>query len=70
MLADHLWQSTLFTVGAALLTVCLRPNRAAVRYRLWFAASVKFLVPFSWLIAIGGRFAIQQHGVRFISLAE
>ncbi len=57
MLADHLWQSTLFTVGAALLTVCLRPNRAAVRYRLWFAASAKFLVPFSWLIAIGGRFA-------------
>src|SRR5262249_46363899 len=30
-----------------------RPNRAHVRYALWFAASVKFLVPFSLLVSLG-----------------
>jgi len=52
----HLWQSTLFAAAAGLLTMCLRNNRAAVRYGVWLAASLKFLIPFSWLIAIGSRF--------------
>src|SRR5215471_3017018 len=56
-LANHLWQSTLFAAAAWLLTVALRKNRAAVRYRLWLAASVKFLVPFSLLIGTGSHFA-------------
>jgi bla regulator protein blaR1 len=56
-LENHLWQSTLCVAVAWLLTVALRKNRAAVRYWLWFAASVKFLIPFSWLASIGGKFA-------------
>lgn len=53
---DHLWQSTLFGAAAWLLTRCLRGNRAAVRYGVWLAASIKFLVPFSALMAVGARF--------------
>jgi TonB family protein len=52
-LADHVWQSTLFLVGAALLTLGLRKNQARVRYWVWLAASLKFLVPFTLLVAIG-----------------
>ena len=51
--ADHLWQSTLFVVIAGLLTLLLRKNHARARYWLWLAASVKFLIPFAWLVAIG-----------------
>lgn len=50
-LANHLWQSTLFAAAAGLLTLALRGNRAAVRYRLWLAASLKFLVPFGLLVS-------------------
>jgi bla regulator protein BlaR1 len=52
---NHLWQSTLFAAAAGLLTVALRKNRAPVRYWLWFAASAKFLVPFSLLLTIGNQ---------------
>ncbi|HEV8348022.1 MAG TPA: M56 family metallopeptidase [Vicinamibacterales bacterium] len=55
LLADHLWQSTLVTAVVALLTLALRRNRAQVRYALWLAASAKFLVPFSALVAIGAQ---------------
>jgi bla regulator protein blaR1 len=54
-LANHLWQSTLFTCVIALLTLLLKRNRAAVRYGLWLAASLKFLLPFSLLIALGSQ---------------
>jgi bla regulator protein blaR1 len=54
-LANHLWQSTLFACVVGLLTLILRRNRAAVRHGLWFAASVKFLVPFSLLIVLASR---------------
>ena len=53
LLLDHLWQSTLFAAAAGLLTLAFRANSAAVRYWLWFAASVKFLIPFSALTALG-----------------
>src|ERR1700722_637736 len=56
-LADHLWQSTLFAIAAALLTWALRNNRARARYALWLAASLKFFIPFSWLSAIGSQLA-------------
>jgi bla regulator protein blaR1 len=56
-LADHLWQSTLCTAVAWLLTFALRKNRAAVRYWIWLAASAKFLVPFSLLVNAGSHFA-------------
>src|SRR5579862_5884838 len=50
---NHLWQSTMFAVAAGLLTLGLRTNRAEQRHRLWLAASVKFLIPFSLLVGIG-----------------
>ena len=53
-LANHLWQSTVFALAAALLAFALRKNRAETRYWLWLAASLKFLIPFSILVAIGG----------------
>ena len=52
-LANHLWQSTLFASLAVLLAFALRKNRAETRYWLWLAGSLKFLIPFSLLIAIG-----------------
>jgi bla regulator protein blaR1 len=51
----HLWQSTLIIGVVWLMTLALRGNRAHVRHRLWLAASVKFLVPFSWLVSLGAR---------------
>lgn len=51
--ANHLWQSTAFAVAAWLVTLALRSNRARVRHAVWLAASLKFLVPFSLLIAAG-----------------
>jgi beta-lactamase regulating signal transducer with metallopeptidase domain len=53
MLLDHLWQSTLFAAAAGALTLLFRGHGAGVRHGLWFAASLKFLVPFSLLAAIG-----------------
>lgn len=54
-LMNHLWQSSLCAPVVWVLTFMLRKNRAAVRYSLWLAASVKFLIPFSLLVAIGGQ---------------
>jgi len=62
-MANHLWQSTLFAVVAAILASALRKNRARVRYRLWLAASVKFLIPFSLLISLGGHLARPRNSV-------
>ncbi len=56
LLLDHLWQSTLFAAAAGLLTLTLRGNGAKTRFWVWFAASVKFLVPFSVLTMLGGYF--------------
>jgi bla regulator protein BlaR1 len=53
LLANHLWQSTLFAGVAWLLTLVLRKNAARVRHWVWVAASVKFLIPFSLLITLG-----------------
>ena len=52
-LLNHLWQSTLVAVVAWLATLALRRDRAAVRYGVWLAASLKFLVPFGWLTTLG-----------------
>jgi len=49
-IGNHLWQSTLFAIAAGLLTLVCEKNHARARYWLWFAASVKFLIPFRcWL---------------------
>src|SRR2546425_12468641 len=55
-LANHLWQSTLFAGLVLLLTFAMRKNRAQMRYRLWLAASLKFLIPFSLLVGMGSQF--------------
>ena len=52
-LTNHLWQSTLFVLAAAMLAFALRTNGAHVRHAIWTIASLKFLLPFSWLIALG-----------------
>ena len=56
-LGNHLWQSTLFAVMAALLALLLRNHCARTRYWLWLAASVKFLIPFSLLASLGSHLA-------------
>jgi bla regulator protein blaR1 len=57
MIANHLWQSTAFALVAGLLTLAFRKHRAAVRCALWFAASLKFLIPFSLFVMAAGRLA-------------
>jgi uncharacterized protein (TIGR03435 family) len=52
-LANHLWQSTLFVALAGVLALALRKNSAQVRYWIWLVASLKFLLPFSLLVAMG-----------------
>jgi len=51
---NHLWQSTAFAAIVWAATLLLRRNHARLRYGLWLAASVKFLLPCSLLIALGG----------------
>jgi len=52
-LTNHLWQSTVVAIGAALVALALRRNQASTRHAVWLAASLKFLLPFSLLIALG-----------------
>ncbi len=52
-IAEHLIESTVFAGFIALVALYFANNRAAVRYGLWFAASVKFLIPFSLISAAG-----------------
>ena len=52
-IANHLWQSTLFALAMALLAVAFRHHHARTRYWLWFAASMKFLLPFYLLVLFG-----------------
>jgi bla regulator protein blaR1 len=56
-LANHLWQSTVFAAAVALATMFMRRNPARLRYWLWLAASLKFLIPFSVLVSMGGEIA-------------
>ncbi|PYR46442.1 MAG: hypothetical protein DMF89_22045 [Acidobacteria bacterium] len=51
--ANHVWQSTLFVAAVWLLALVLKKHHAQVRHWLWLAASIKFLVPFAALAAIG-----------------
>ena len=52
-IADHLWQSLLFCALGASLAYLARDNAAVVRLWLWRICSLKFLVPFSLLFALG-----------------
>jgi len=53
MVGNHVWQSTLFAMAAGALTLAFRRNQARVRFGIWLAASIKFLIPFSLLISLG-----------------
>jgi beta-lactamase regulating signal transducer with metallopeptidase domain/ankyrin repeat protein len=53
LVGNHLWQSTLFALAIWGVTLLLRRNSARLRYWLWLAASLKFLVPFALLAALG-----------------
>lgn len=71
-LANHLWQSTLFAVIAGCSTLFFSKNGARVRYLMWLAASVKFLVPFALLTAIGAQIPWtlgSVHRIELFSLA-
>lgn len=54
-LLNHLWQSTFFVAAVALTCLALRSNSPRLRYWLWLAASLKFLVPLSPLVDMGSR---------------
>lgn len=51
---DYLWQSTLFALVIAAMVPIFRKQGTATRFWLWFAASVKFLIPLSLLMRPGG----------------
>ena len=53
MIANHVWQSSWFAVAIAALTLAFRRSQAQIRFGLWLAASIKFLIPFSLLIGLG-----------------
>ena len=59
MLINHLWQSTIFAALVALVAIGLRKHSAQLRYWVWFAASIKFFVPFAALAALGRSFGWQ-----------
>jgi bla regulator protein BlaR1 len=52
---NHLLQSTLFAAAVGVANTTLRRNSPRLRYWLWLAASVKFLIPFSLLVSSGAR---------------
>ena len=58
---NHLWQSTLFAAAVALATAGLRRNSPRLRYWLWLAASVKFLIPFSLIVSTGARIELPRN---------
>jgi bla regulator protein blaR1 len=66
---NHLWQSTAFAGATALATLALRRNSPRLRFWLWLAASVKFLIPFSLLVATGARVKLPPDSPSFHAMA-
>jgi uncharacterized protein (TIGR03435 family) len=52
---NHVWQSTIFAAATAIAALVFRRHHATVRYWLWLTASVKFLIPFAVLAAVGSQ---------------
>ena len=52
-IVNHLWQSSCFTLLAGVLAFLLRKNSPKVRYWVWMSASLKFLIPFAFLVSFG-----------------
>jgi bla regulator protein BlaR1 len=59
-IANHIWQSTIVGLAATVLALMLRNNGASVRYWIWFAAAMKFLVPFAALTAVANALPLPQ----------
>ena len=57
-LAAHLWEATVIAALVGLLMLLLRRSGANLRYGLWFAASMKFFVPFSAMATLGSAIAM------------
>ncbi len=55
---DHLWQTTLFGVLALTAILVLKRAPARVRYVLWTAASLKFLIPSAALVWVAYQIGI------------
>ncbi len=73
LLANHLWQSTLFGLAAACVAVSIRRNEARVRFWVWFLASGKFLFPFTLLVHAGSLLSRRGTGISqrtFASVVE
>ena len=60
IVAAHLWQSTLFAAVISGMALALRKQSGGVRHVLWMTASLKFLVPFAALVAIGSLFGFRS----------
>ena len=54
---NHLWQSTIFAICVSALALALGRVPARARFWLWFAAMLKFLIPFSLLLSLGNALA-------------
>lgn len=52
---NHVWQSTAFAAVMVALAWALRRQQARVKFAVWLAASVKFLLPFGVLVEAGRR---------------
>jgi len=65
---NHLWQSTMFAGAVGLLSLAFRSNRARLRYGLWFAASIKFLVPFAVLTSVGSLLEWREAPIRIATV--
>ncbi|HTV77874.1 MAG TPA: M56 family metallopeptidase [Steroidobacteraceae bacterium] len=63
----HLWQSTVFSGLAALLTLAFRNDRAGIRYSIWLAASLKFLIPVAPLAVIAQELAAKTAVVEVVA---
>src|SRR3954467_15513812 len=64
-LGRHVWQSTLFVGLCWFAAVLFKHRSASLRYSLWLAASVKFLVPFSVLVGLG-TYAVEFTNIRVV----
>lgn len=64
MLANHLWQATLFSLLALAAAVSLRRAPARARYFAWMVALTKFALPSAFLF-----FLASQAGVDFSSVS-
>src|SRR6188474_1603477 len=57
---EHIWESTVVAIAAGGVSLIFRRNSASVRYWIWFAAALKFLVPFAALAAFATQFSLPQ----------